>query len=100
MVNIHMAQSPEIAAKDAGIFLSGLFTQSAGDILLLLSGGSAFKLLDFVDSSIFSSRVTVGVADERFSSDPAVNNFLQLKNLPFVQKISSSGILFLETIPQ
>ncbi len=99
MANIHVAQSANDAAKEAGEFLTGLISQSPGDVLLLLSGGSAFQVLDSVDSTIFSPRVTMGVADERFSSDPKINNFLQLKNLPFIQKIIASGVSFLETVP-
>lgn len=50
-----------------------------GPILFLSSGGSVLDILDGLDKNIFSPNFTIGVLDERFSADPKVNNFLQLK---------------------
>ncbi len=50
-------------------------------ILLLLSGGSSFDLLE--NLTITNPNITVGILDERYSKDPAVNNFLQLQETPF-----------------
>lgn len=53
-------------------------------ILFLTSGGSAFDLLKNLEIS--SRNISIGVLDERYSIDPAVNNFSQLQATEFFQK--------------
>lgn len=85
-------------AKLAGESLSANIAQNSKfSILLLLSGGSAFSILEYVDETVFGPSVTVAVLDERFSTDPSVNNFCQLKQTPFFNKIIARGALSIET---
>jgi len=70
--------------EDAGQALTdALREHSKKSILLMVSGGSAFSLLDFVEPSVLGPHITLTVLDERFSSDPAINNFTQLEQTKF-----------------
>jgi len=68
---------------------------ASNNILLLLSGGSAFDLLEKVKG--LSSRVTIGVLDERFSTDPKINNFAQLTETDFYRRAQKKGVQFIDT---
>ena len=67
--------------------------------LFLTSGGSALEILSYVDKKNLNSHLTIGVLDERFSKDPAVNNFLQLKSTNFYQMAKEARASFIETVP-
>lgn len=60
-----------------------LSEHSPTSILLLVSGGSAFSLLSGIEQESLGPHVTFGVLDERFSTDPEVNNCAQLFTLQF-----------------
>lgn len=63
-------------AKSAAIEeLSRLFEKNQEPILFLCSGGSALELLDGLQ---IGADATVSVLDERYSTDPMVNNFAQV----------------------
>lgn len=47
--------------------------------LLLLSGGSAFDLLTYIDDKNLNDKTTLAVLDERYSTNPNENNFAQFK---------------------
>lgn len=66
-------------------------------LLLLLSGGSARELLAGVRREFLGARMTIAVLDERYSTDPKVNNFAQLAELPFFQAAQSAGAAFIDT---
>jgi 6-phosphogluconolactonase/glucosamine-6-phosphate isomerase/deaminase len=68
--------------------------------LLLLSGGSAFKVLDGLETENLSSNVTISVLDERFSQDQEISNFLILKKTEFFRKVESRGCKFFSTVPE
>ncbi len=55
--------------------------QKKRKILLLLSGGANLKVAQEAIELINNDMVTAYVLDERFSSDPSVNNSIQLSNL-------------------
>ncbi len=63
-------------------------------VLLLLSGGSAFSLVDNLD---VGQNVTVGVLDERYSDDESINNFSQLMKTDFYKKAQLVGCKFIDT---
>ena len=46
-------------------------------ILLMVSGGSVLELLAGIEMKYIGKHITVTVLDERYSKDPAVNNFSQ-----------------------
>lgn len=92
---------------------SNLFTRQAGDILnhwlqkyqnmpllFLSSGGSALQILDHLDTNLFTDKVTISVIDERFSTDPKVNNFAQLASTNFYNQISKNNARIIDTRPR
>ena len=74
-----------------------LFSSSSRPILFLLSGGSAFDLLEEIDTENFGRHITIGVLDERFSTDPKVNNFAQLTATEFYRRAKEKGVQFIDT---
>ena len=76
-------QSKEEAKEQAAKQLNALLAQSAGTpVLLLLSGGSNIDMISYIEEHLFSSHMTIGMIDERFSYDAHVNNFMQLMAQP------------------
>lgn len=66
-------------------------------ILLLLSGGSALKLLTGIDTSTLGPHVTIGVLDERYSTDPTENNWAQIMSTEFFAKAQEQGCTWIDT---
>lgn len=66
-------------------------------ILLLLSGGSAFSLLENISISLLDSRITLGMLDERYDTDPTVNNFARLTQTSFFKQAVASGCFIIDT---
>jgi len=62
----------------------------------LCSGGSAIALLEDVDPSYFGPQSTVGVLDERYSSDPKINNTAQLENTNFYKRVKKRNARFID----
>jgi putative endonuclease len=69
-------------------------------ILFLLSGGSAFNLLKKIDKQFLNPNFTISVLDERFSSDPDINNFLQLSKTNFYKNAKEKACQFIKTVPK
>ena len=70
--------------EDAGEALSeALLEHKSVPILLMLSGGSAFTILNFVLPEALGPHVTVTMLDERYSTDSEINNFTQLEQTDF-----------------
>ncbi|MCD5381313.1 MAG: 6-phosphogluconolactonase [Candidatus Pacebacteria bacterium] len=77
----------QTSAEKAGNKLDELLSQyTAHPILLMLSGGSGFSILEKVSDDVLGSNVTMCVLDERCSVDAAINNFLQLKQTDFFKR--------------
>ncbi len=74
-----------------------LLAQQERPVLLAVSGGSAFSLLEFVDPAALNSQLTLTVLDERFSLDPAVNNFTQLEQTKFYAFCASKKVAVIPT---
>lgn len=89
----------DILTKQAGDFLTKLCSHTDTPTLLLLSGGSAFQMLDQV-SLVEASHLTIGMLDERYSSDALNNNFLQLQKTTFYRSAVASGARTIDTSPQ
>ncbi len=78
--------------------LNETLKEAAGkSVLLLLSGGSALELLDGIDVSSLNSNVTISVLDERYSTNPAENNFAQVVATEFYKSAQSRGVNFIDT---
>lgn len=96
MLKISVTDRPrEEAARALTTWLNELQDRAT---LLLLSGGSALSFLDLVGIPE-KAQLTVSVLDERFSIDPAVNNFLQLSRTQFFARALARGLRVLPTIP-
>jgi 6-phosphogluconolactonase/glucosamine-6-phosphate isomerase/deaminase len=82
MLDIHTYPDAATAAREAASAITDALTNWSGEaILLLFSGGSPLEILKYLPKSEFDERVTVGVSDERYSTDPAINNFAQVRTL-------------------
>jgi len=67
-------------------------------LLLMLSGGSALTILEHVNVSLLGPHVTITTLDERFSMDPAVNNFAQIAATHFYRKAVEQGVQTIATV--
>ncbi len=97
---MHIASEKEEVTRQAAQKLSSILQIYAREkipVLFLVSGGSAFALLDGVDPSVFGPYLTIGVLDERYSEDPMVNNFSQLMKTHFYGTARSAGCPFIDT---
>ncbi len=85
-------------AAAAGAALSELLREHvARHVLLLVSGGSALALLDFIEADVFGPHLTLSVLDERFSTDPTVNNCAQLERTALFAAAMKRGAMLLST---
>lgn len=92
---------PEAAAAAAGEALNNLLLENSQiPILLLLSGGSAFSLLDYVNAKNTGEHLTVAMLDERFSADEKINNFAQLQKTDFYALAFAAGSNFFGSLPR
>ncbi len=98
MLSLHASLNPK---KEASTALSSFLTEHKNkDILLLLSGGSAFSLLEGVDTSFLSERVTLSVLDERYTKEAKESNFSHLTTLPFFKKAVTQNVSFIDPRPR
>ncbi len=85
----------EILEKKAGDALSEILQERKNKpTLLLLAGGSAFQLLNYVDGKVLGNYLTIAMGDERFSRNEDENNFAQLEKTAFCTKATKAGVLF------
>ena len=89
-MNIHSGLSEPAEAAGEQIERI-LFARKNSPILLLLSGGSAFKVLDYVSTDALGGNVTVSMIDDRYSENQEVNNFSQLLKHDFTKKCTDAG---------
>lgn len=90
-------ETAEKAASVAGAKLSSLISEFQVPALLLVSGGSAFGVLENVDTSVLSKNLTVGVLDERASIDDRANNFKQMMDTKFYERADRAGCTFINS---
>jgi len=83
-------------AKDLSSAL-GMGKEKNVPILLLLSGGSAFGVLEFISKDVLGSNLTISVLDERYDPKNRNNNFAQLKKLAFYEIAKDAGCSFIDT---
>lgn len=122
-MEINKFETKQEAAAAAGEALNSLLKQNQNlPVLLMISGGSALALLDYVNSSSLAENLTVTMLDERFtpleasaksatvadgnlpltglSQDATINNFSQLQRLDFYQLAQEQGVNFIGTMPR
>lgn len=88
-MEIIRTENPQAEAGHA--LSSALLRHKAHPILLMLSGGSAFEMLAYVDTEVLGPHLTLSVLDERYATDPHVNNFAQLSQTDFYARATASG---------
>ena len=69
-------------------------------ILLMLSGGSAFNILVYINPEVLGENVTITMLDERFSQDEKVTNFGQLQKTQFYMDAFEKECSFLGSVPR
>lgn len=74
-----------------------LFENKLVPVLFMLSGGSSFKLLNNINLDALSNNVTITVLDERYSFDPMINTFMQLKETDFYKNACARKCNFIDT---
>jgi 6-phosphogluconolactonase/glucosamine-6-phosphate isomerase/deaminase len=90
-------QEAELASQ-AGQKLNELFAQHANTPLLFLtSSGSALPLLDFISPDVLNENITFSVLDERYSTDPTINNFSQVMTTHFYATAMQKKCKYIET---
>ena len=89
--------SATAAVQSAQRYLAQRLSDIRQPLLLLSSGGSALAILAPEMSRAIDRRVTIGVLDERYSFDPASNNFSQLAATEFFQAAVQRQARFIDT---
>ncbi|MCL5009244.1 MAG: hypothetical protein M1400_02785 [Patescibacteria group bacterium] len=85
-MEIFHAQDPQHAAEAAAELVNQfLKTHDKNPILLLLSGGSALSVTNYVNEELLGENLTIGMADERFTADPELSNFAALQATHFYE---------------
>ena len=101
MIDIHTFADIATTARMASQAINDeLAVHREVPILFLFSGGSSRILLESFLPELFDARITVGVIDERFYSDPAVNNYAQFMQTDFYRMAVARGVTTLETTPR
>lgn len=78
MIDIHREPNAITAAKHAAEAVEAAINV-ASPVLFLLSGGSPLEIIKYLKP--VGDQVTVTVSDDRFSTDPAINNFAQIQSI-------------------
>ena len=91
----------ESAAAEAGEFLNQFLLENKDKpILLMLSAGSSFKLLDYIGKHVLGEHLTISLLDDRFSQESDVNNFAALQKTDFYTDALNSDVNFIGTLPR
>jgi len=89
------------AAAEAGEQLNQLLIQNkTKPVLLMVSGGSALSILDYLGQNALGANLTISMLDERFTEDPKINNFHQLQKMDFYQTALQAECSFFSTLPR
>ena len=96
-MRIDVSEDPQVRSAR---YLNELLTSHQDTpVLCMFSGGSALSILQYIDTNIFGSHVTISFVDDRFTRDPKGNNFLQLMATPFYETVKENGTTFIPTVP-
>ena len=88
-------------AQEAGKHITEtLNAHTQQPVLFLISGGSALKVLDTIDTAVLGSNVTIVAMDERLTHDQNGNNFLQLSQAKFFNEAVLKSVHFIKTVPE
>ncbi len=83
-MELHKYATKDEATAGAGEKLHQLLMSNKDKpVLLLLSGGSALSILDYVSKQGTGDHLTIAMIDERFSNNTTINNFAQFQKTDF-----------------
>lgn len=100
-MKIFHAKNQADAAEAAGEAVNDFIREhKKNNVLLLLSGGSALEVSDYISPELLDENLTVSVADERFTAEPEVNNFALLQNTSFYELAKEKDASFIGTLPR
>ena len=94
-------QDKDSAAAEAGEYLNlALIDNKKKPILLVLSAGSSFFVLEYIGQTALGEHISICLLDERFSQDPTINSFSQLQKTEFYVAALNAGASFFGTLPR
>lgn len=97
-MRIYQNTNTEVVAQKAAAKLNFLLKKyRPASVLLLLSGGSSLNILSAFNSWCLDGGVTIGMLDERFSRDVAINNFALFSQTDFFRQAREEGCNFIDT---
>ena len=100
-MQIYKQNDAQSAAAECGEYLNAFLIENKKQpILLMLSGGSALTILDYLGDHALGENITVSVLDERFSTDTNINNFAQLQKTEFYTAALNAEVSFFGTLPR
>ncbi len=100
MLELHKESDTRTAAKNAALAVASILTRYKNiPVLFLVSGGSPLEILKQLTPDVFDARITVGVSDERFSTDPTINNFAQVIEMPWYKAVLDKGVHVIDSRP-
>ena len=96
-MDIHSSSQPDVDVAQA--LSEQIEKHKNTPLLLLLAGGSALQILDLLDTAYINEYVTIMMMDERYSSNPEENNFLQMTLTAFYTITKMQGVTFIPSVP-
>ena len=90
-MEIKHIESSDLLSKAQNFLSEMLLRYKDGDILLMLSGGSALSLIDSLPENIDWGRVTLTVLDERYTHNDTESNFAQLLKKDSISFLSNTA---------
>lgn len=100
-LEIFRQANQQSAAAEAGEYLNLFLAENKKlPVLLMLSGGSALFILEYIGKTALDENLTISVLDERYSSDEKINNFAVLQHSDFYKDALELGASFFGTLPR
>jgi len=100
-MDIQRFNSKDETTAAAGEYLNALLLENKRvPILLMLSAGSALSILEYIGPTALGEHITISMLDERFSTDPKINNFHQLQQTDFYTLAFAAETSFFGTLPR
>lgn len=85
-------------ARCAGEYLTKALREvDEKPVLLMLSGGSSLQMLGHVPQAVLGPRLTITMLDERYGTDTASSNFVQMSDTEFFSRAKEVGTRMMST---
>jgi 6-phosphogluconolactonase/glucosamine-6-phosphate isomerase/deaminase len=94
-------QTSDTPSLEAGQYIQEKLASHKDEyILLLVAGGSALAVLEAIDGTKLTSKVTIATTDDRFTHEAKGNNFAQLQQTNFYKDAREVGVQCISSKPQ